>query len=113
MKKIITNPADERNIRHLKETIDLLRKEKNKLKLENTSISSLKETIKKLKKEKLELSQKIIGIESESLLNNASKDNKDDILLYNPKAFSKKFLNYHWENQIFLSLFSAKKMCHI
>ena len=90
MKNDYHNPSDERNIKHLKETIDLLRKENNRLRTENKIISSLKDTIKKLQEEKIEMSQKLIDYESESLLYSASKDNKDDILLYNPKAPSKK-----------------------
>lgn len=53
------NPYEERNIKHLKETIDLLKRENNKLRNDNKVILQLKETINKLKKEKLELSQKI------------------------------------------------------
>ena len=109
MKNDYHNPADERNIKHLKETIDLLRKENNKLKSENKSVSSLKETIKKLQEEKLELSQKIIDIESESLLNNASKDNKDDILLYNPKALSKKMFKLSLAKSNFSFSYFGKK----
>ena len=90
MKNDYHNPSDERNIKHLKETIDLLRRENNRLRIENKSIPSLKDTIKKLQEEKIEMSQKIIDYESESLLYNASKENKDDILLYNPKCPSKK-----------------------
>ena len=109
MKNDYHNPADERNIKHLKETIELLKKENNKLKSENKSISSLKETIKKLQEEKLELSQKIIDIESESLLNNASKDNKDDILLYNPKALSKKIFKLSLAKSNFSFSYFGKK----
>ena len=109
MKNDYHNHADERNIKHLKETIDLLKKENNKLKAENKSISSLKETIKKLQEEKLELSQKIIDIESESLLNNASKDNKDDILLYNPKALSKKIFKLSLAKSNFSFSYFGKK----
>ena len=91
MKNDYHNPSDERNIKHLKETIDLLRKENNRLRIENKSIPSLKDTIKKLQEEKIEMSQKIIDYESESLLYHSSKENKDDILLYNPKCPSKKY----------------------
>ena len=89
MKNDYHNPADERNIKHLKDTIDLLRRENNRLKTENKLIPSLKETIKKLQEEKMEISQKIIDYESETLLN-SNKDNKEDILLYKPKTESKK-----------------------
>ena len=109
MKNDYHNPADERNIKHLKETIDLLRKENNRLKSENKSVASLKETIKKLQEEKIELSQKIIDYESESLLNNASKDNKDDILLYNPKALSKKLFKLSLVMSNFSFSFNGKK----
>ena len=58
----------EKSIKNLKDTIDLLKKENNKLRNDNKEIFRLKELIKKLKKEKLEMSQRIIDYESESFL---------------------------------------------
>ena len=109
MKNDYHNPSDERNIKHLKDTIDLLRKENNRLRSENKIISSLKENIKKLQDEKIEMSQKIIDYESESLLYNANKDNKDDVLLYNPKAISKRFLKISLEKSTFSFSLTGKK----
>ncbi len=113
MKNEYHNPADERNIKLLKETIDLLRKENNRLRAENKMISSLKDTIKKLQEEKIEMSQKIIDYESESLLYNASKDNKDDILLYNPKVPSKKYIKASLAKITFCFSFYGKKNTNI
>ena len=109
MKNDYHNPSDERNIKHLKDTIDLLRRENNRLRAENKTISSLKDTIKKLQDEKIEMSQKIIDYESESLLYNASKENKDDILLYNPKASSKKIFKPSLAKANFSFSFYGKK----
>ena len=108
MKNDYHNPADERNIKHLKETIDLLRKENNRLKTENKIIPSLKETIKKLQVEKIEISQKIIDYESETLLN-SNKDNKEDILLYKPKSESKKIFEFSLAKSNFSLTFYGKK----
>ena len=58
----------EKTIKNLKETIEILKKENNKLRNDIKEIPRLKELIKKLKKEKLEMSQKIIDYESESFL---------------------------------------------
>ena len=58
----------EKTIKNLKETIEILKKENNKLRNDNKELPRLKELIKKLKKEKLEMSQKIIDYESESFL---------------------------------------------
>ena len=80
----------EKSIKNLKDTIDLLKKENNKLRNDNKEIPRLKELIKKLKKEKLEMSQKIIDYESESFLYNSQREDKDDILLYNPNNSNKK-----------------------
>lgn len=113
MKNEYHNPSDERNIKHLKETIDLLRRENNRLRSENKVIVSLKDTIKKLQEEKIEMSQKIIDYESESLLYNASKDNKDDILLYNPKSPSKKMFNISLVKSSFSFNFYGKKNTNI
>lgn len=109
MKNDYHNPSDERNIKHLKETIDLLRKENNRLRSENKLIPSLKDTIKKLQEEKIEISQKIIDYESESLLYNANKENKDDILLYNPKIQSKKIFELSLIKENFSFSFYGKK----
>ena len=109
MKNDYHNPSDERNIKHLKETIDLLRRENNRLRSENKIIPSLKDTIKKLQEEKIEISQKIIDYESESLLYNVGKDNKEDILLYNPKAHSKKFFEISLAKSNFSFSYSGKK----
>ena len=80
----------EKSIKNLKDTIDLLKKENNKLRIDNKEIFRLKELIKKLKKEKLEMSQRIIDYESESFLYNSQREDKDDILLYNPNNSNKK-----------------------
>ena len=80
----------EKSIKNLKDTIDLLKKENNKLRNDNKEIFRLKELIKKLKKEKLEMSQRIIDYESESFLYNSQREDKDDILLYNPNNSNKK-----------------------
>ena len=80
----------EKSIKNLKDTIDLLKKENNKLSNDNKEIFRLKELIKKLKKEKLEMSQRIIDYESESFLYNSQREDKDDILLYNPNNSNKK-----------------------
>ena len=109
MKNEYHNPSDERNIKHLKDTIDLLRRENNRLRLENKIIPSLKDTIKKLQEEKIEISQKIIDYESESLLYNTSKDNKDDILLYNPKVHSKKIFECSLVESNFAFSYNGKK----
>ena len=109
MKNDYHNPSDERNIKHLKDTIDLLRRENNRLRAENKLIPSLKDTIKKLQEEKIEISQKIIDYESESLLYNASKDNKDDILLYNPKIQSKKIFELSLTKDNISFSFNGKK----
>ena len=109
MKNDYHNPSDERNIKHLKDTIDLLRRENNRLRSENKLIPSLKDTIKRLQEEKIEISQKIIDYESESLLYNASKDNKDDILLYNPKVQSKKIFELSLTKDSFSFSFNGKK----
>ena len=70
----------EKSIKNLKDTIDLLKKENNKLRNDNKEIFRLKELIKKLKKEKLEMSQRIIDYESESFLYNSQREDKDDIV---------------------------------
>ena len=80
----------EKTIKNLKETIEILKKENNKLRNDNKELPRLKELIKKLKKEKLEMSQKIIDYESESFLYNSQRGDKDDILLYNPNSSNKK-----------------------
>ena len=80
----------EKSIKNLKDTIDLLKKENNKLRNDNKEIFRLKDLIKKLKKEKLEMSQRIIDYESESFLYNSQREDKDDILLYNPNNSNKK-----------------------
>ena len=80
----------EKSIKNLKDTIDLLKKENNKLRNDNKETFRLKELIKKLKKEKLEMSQRIIDYESESFLYNSQREDKDDILLYNPNNSNKK-----------------------
>lgn len=80
----------EKSIKNLKDTIDLLKKENNKLRNDNKEIFRLKELVKKLKKEKLEMSQRIIDYESESFLYNSQREDKDDILLYNPNNSNKK-----------------------
>ena len=80
----------EKSIKNLKDTIDLLKKENNKLRNDNKEIFRLKELIKKLKKEKLEMSQRIIDYESESFLYNSQREDKDDILLYNSNNSKKK-----------------------
>ena len=80
----------EKSIKNVKDTIDLLKKENNKLRNDNKEIFRLKELIKKLKKEKLEMSQRIIDYESESFLYNSQREDKDDILLYNPNNSNKK-----------------------
>ena len=64
MKNDYHNPSDERNIKHLKETIYSLPKENNRLRTDNKIISSLKDTIKKLQEENIEMSQKLINYES-------------------------------------------------
>ena len=84
------NIADERKIKQLKESIDLLRLENKKLREDNKTIVELKETIKQLKKEKLEMSQKIIDYESEAFLYKSPSEEKEDILLYNPNLSNKK-----------------------
>ena len=80
----------EKSIKNLKDTIDLLKKENNKLRNDNKEIFRLKELIKKLKKENLEMSQRIIDYESESFLYNSQREDKDNILLYNPNNSNKK-----------------------
>ena len=80
----------DKTIKNLKDTIELLKKENNKLRVDNKEIPRLKELIKKLKKEKLEMSQKIIDYESESFLYNSQRGDKEDILLYNPNGSNKK-----------------------
>lgn len=80
----------EKTIKNLKETIEILKKENNKLRNDIKEIPRLKELIKKFKKEKLEMSQKIIDYESESFLYNSQRGDKDDILLYNPNSSKKK-----------------------
>ena len=80
----------EKSIKNLKDTIKKLKKENNKLRNDNKEIFRLKELIKKLKKEKLEMSQRIIDYESESFLYNSQREDKDDILLYNPNNSNKK-----------------------
>ena len=83
-----SNINDERNIKHLKESNELLKKENTKLKLENKTISSLKETILKLQEEKLEMSRKIIEMESEIVLLKDGEDANDE-MLYNPRRGSR------------------------
>ena len=93
------NSSNERSFKHLKETIDSLRKENNRLKIENKTIPQLKETIKKLKNEKIEMSKKIIDYESESLLYNSIMGDKEDILLFNPNQSKKNFkINFEKSN---------------
>ena len=82
------NINDERSIKHLKETIDSLKKENIKLKSENKTISSLKETILKLQEEKMELSRKLMEMESESVLYKDGDDINDE-MLYNPRRGSR------------------------
>ena len=91
MRNEYNNSSFERNIKNLKDTIDKLRIENNKLKVNNKEILYLKEIIKKLKREKLDMSQKIIDYESESSFNKLRKGNKDDTLLYNPRYSKTKF----------------------
>ena len=83
-----SNINDERIIKHLKESNELLKKENAKLKLENKNISSLKETILKLQEEKLEMSRKIIEMESEIVLLKDGEDVNDE-MLYNPRRGSR------------------------
>ena len=109
MRNVYHNPYEERNIKHLKETIDLLKRENNKLKNENKIILQLKETIKKLQKEKIELSQKLIDYESDAFLYNSNKGDKEDILLYNPNH-SKKYFQINLEKYNFS--FSIKSNSH-
>ena len=82
------NINDERSIKHLKETIDSLKKENIKLKSENKTISSLKETILKLQEEKMELSRKLMEMESEAVLYKDGDDINDE-MLYNPRRGSR------------------------
>jgi len=79
---------EERTIKHLKETIELLKKENMKLKLENKKLYNLKDTVIKLQEEKLELSRKLIDMESEAVLYK-DKDELNDEMLYNPRRNSK------------------------
>lgn len=64
------NFADDKNIKHLNTVIDQLKKENTKLKSDNQLVIQLKDQIQKLQREKMEMSQKIIELESESLLSN-------------------------------------------
>ena len=109
MRNAYHNPYEERNIKHLKETIDLLKRENNKLKNENKIILQLKETIKKLQKEKIELSQKLIDYESDAFLYNSNKGDKEDILLYNPNNSKK---NFQINLEIYNFSFSIKSNSH-
>lgn len=83
-----SNNNDDRNIKHLKETIDLLKKENARLKSENKSILSLKEAIIKLQEEKMELSRKLMEMESEAVLYKDGEDINDE-MLYNPRRGSR------------------------
>ena len=79
---------EEKTIKHLKESNELLKKENTKLKLENKSIPSLKDTISKLQEEKMELSRKLIEMESEAVLYKDSQEINDE-MLYNPRRGSR------------------------
>ena len=92
MKNEYHNSSYDKNIKHFKDSIELLRKENIKLKLENKEIPRMKEIIQKLKKEKLDMSQKIIDYENESLLFNALKGDNEENLLYNQRLSFKKFM---------------------
>ena len=103
------NSADERSIKHLKETIETLKRDIIKLKTENKIINLLKDSIKKLQEEKFEMSQKIIDLESESLLFKSGKDNKEDILLYTPRLSSIKQFHKLLSQSHFSFSFRGKK----
>ena len=64
------NFVDDKNVKHLNTIIDQLKKENSKLKSENQLVIQLRDQIQKLQREKMEMSQKIIELESESLLSN-------------------------------------------
>ena len=82
------NTNEERSIKHIRESMDLLKKENAKLKQENKTISTLKNTISKLQEEKMELSRKLMEMESEAVLYKAEEDPNDE-MLYNPRRGSR------------------------
>ena len=84
---------DDKMIKHLKETIDIFKKENQKLKSENKTILGLKQNINKLQEEKMELAKKLMELESEAVLYKDDNSTNDE-MLYNPKLSSaKKYQN--------------------
>ena len=89
-----------KNVKHLKELIDSLKKENQKLKNEN-SLNSQKILIKKLQEEKLQLSKKIMDLESEILLyKNDSNDTDLNLIQQNSVSSlrEKKIIYYSINN---------------
>ena len=79
--------GDDKTIKRLKETIDIYKKENQRLKLENKSILGLKQNIIKLQEEKMELAKKLMELESEAVLYKDDNSTNDE-MLYNPKLSS-------------------------
>ena len=89
-----------KNVKHLKELIDSLKKENQKLKNEN-NLNSQKILIKKLQEEKLQLSKKIMDLESEILLyKNDSNDTDLNLIQQNSVSSlrEKKIIYYSINN---------------
>ena len=89
-----------KNVKHLKELIDSLKKENQKLKNEN-NLNSQKIMIKKLQEEKLQLSKKIMDLESEILLyKNDSNDTDLNLIQQNSVSSlrEKKIIYYSINN---------------
>lgn len=81
--------GDEKIIKQLKDTIEILKKEITKLKTENKTILNLKQSINKLQEEKMDIARKLMELESESILYKGGDDPNDE-MLYNPKISSLK-----------------------
>lgn len=80
---------DDKTIKQLKDTIEILKKEINKLKTENKTIVGLKQAIIKIQEEKMDLSKKLMEMESQSILYKDNDDQNDE-MLYNPQLSSSK-----------------------
>ena len=83
-----TNHNEEKSVKHLKETIETLKRQNLKLKIENRNLLSLKDIITKLQEEKMDLSRKLMEMEGEVVLYKDTNDINDE-MLYNPRKGSR------------------------
>ena len=103
---------DEKSIKYLKETIETLKKQNLKLKIENKNLQSLKDIITKLQEEKMDLSRKLMEMEGEAVLYKDTNDNINDEMLYNPRKGSR-FSTISQKEPIIKIQRSSSKEIHI